>query len=158
MRMRSIVPLVAVLALAVGGILVWQSRGTKDRGTAAAQSDVAAAAKVEAPARPLSPEAQQVTDKQEHDERAQLQAIASELKLTTQQSDQLVAALAEMQQGRRDLFAKLAARAIAVEGVSAKLRDLREAMHAAFARDVGDEQAKSIRERMRTAHGAERLN
>lgn len=155
MRMRLVVIAVVVAVLALGVYLWMRSRGDGGAKATTATKEAGSATKVATPAPPLSPEAQQVTDKQEQDERAQLTAIATELKLTMQQSDRLVAILGDMQKGRRDLFAKLAARTIAVEEVSTGLRDLREAMRAAFAKEVGDEHAKTIRERMRVAAGGE---
>ena len=157
MRTRMVV-LVVSAGLVVAGILWWRSRDDDRTTPVAAGPDAAPAPTREAPPLPLSPEARQVTGNQEQDERAQLEAIAAELKLSTQQSDRLVAILGDMQNGRRVLFADLAARKIPVEEVSAKLRDLREAMHASFAKEVGDEHAKAIRERMRVAHGGEPKN
>lgn len=158
MRTRMVVLVVVVALLGLGGGLWWGTRGDDAPRPVAAVSDAASAPKVQTPPRPLSPEAQQVTDQQEQDERAQVEAIATERTLTPDQRERLIAILGEMQSGRRALFADLAARAIAVEEVSSKLRDLREAMHAAFAKEVGDEHAKAIRDRMRVAHGGEPKN
>ena len=153
--MRRTVVLVIVLVVVAlgGGIYWWQTRDSADGATAAKTATTAGSADKRTTEAELSPAAQQVTEKQEQEERAQLAAIATELKLTTQQSDRLVSLLGEMQNGRRALFADLAARKLPVEQVSQHLRDLREAMHAAFAKEVGDEHAKTIRERMRVAHG-----
>ena len=150
---RTVVLVVLLVVVAVGGGIYWWQ--TRDSADSAAAKTTPAAGSAERRTTPveLSPAAQQVTEKQEQDERAQLAAIATELKLTTQQSDRLVSLLGEMQNGRRALFADLSARKVAVEQVSQQLRDLREAMHAAFAKEVGDEHAKTIRERMRVAHG-----
>jgi flagellar basal body-associated protein FliL len=150
---RTVVLVVLLVVVAVGGgIYWWQTRDSADGAAAKPTTTTGSAEQRTAPVE-LSPAAQQVTEKQEQDERARLVAIATELELTTQQSDRLVSLLGEMQNGRRALFADLAARKLPVEQVSQQLRDLREAMHAAFAKEVGDEHAKAIRERMRVAHG-----
>ena len=150
---RTVVLVVMLVVVAVGGgIYWWQTRDSADGATAAKTTTTEGSADKRSTPVELSPAAQQVTEKQEQDERAQLAAIATELKLTTQQSDRLVALLGEMQNGRRALFADLSARKVPVEQVSQQLRDLREAMHAGFAKEVGDEHAKTIRERMRVAH------
>ena len=154
---RTVALILVVLAAAAlaGGIFWWRSQSHEKRAAdAAAKQDSAVPANTtEAPS--LSPEGERATVKQEQEERAQLELIATELGLERPQTDRLAAILGEMQKGRVELFAKLAARTVAVEEVSAKLRDLREAMHASIATEVGEDRAKEIRERMRVAHGGE---
>lgn len=157
MRTRM-VGLVVVALFAAGGALWWSTRGHEPSPSAAVASDATAAPNLQPPPRPSSPEAQQVTEQQEQDERTQLETIATELKLTTEQSDRVIAIVGEMQKARRELFAGLAARTIAIEEVSAKLRDVREVMYASLAKELGDDHARAIRERMRVAHGGEAKN
>jgi hypothetical protein len=155
MRMRLVVVAIVVVGVAVGGFLYWRSRGQTTTPPAPKDAAIADAAPVvRAPAQPPLPAAE-VTAKQEDDERAQIQAAAMELSLAKDETTKALAALAIMQAARRELFADLAARKRPIEEVSTKLRELREAMHATFVKDLGKDRADKLQDRIRAAHGFE---
>ena len=142
-RTAWLVGIVVVVVIAIGAF-AWQ----RHRAATPAPSVTATPPRV----RVLPPAPDQQTADHEQQETADANKIASDLQLVDHDRAALLAALADLQQGRRALFADLAAKKITTDQVSAGLHDLRTKLRSDLERDVGPDRAKQILDRMREDH------
>jgi len=144
-RTAWLVAIVVVVVIAIGAF-AWQ------RHRAATPAAPVTATPTMPRIRVLPPAPDQQTADHEQQEMADANTIAGDLRLADKDRAALLAALADLQLGRRALFADLAAKKITTEQVSSGLHDLRTKLRSDLVRDLGPDRAKQILDRMREDH------
>ena len=143
-----------VVAAAIGAAVFFLVHSDDSTKKVDATSEKATPVVAKRPVEPPPPAAE-VTDQQEQAERALIEEFARDQKLTTAETDKLLASLKAMQDGRRQLFADLKSKKISIEDLSARLREMRSTMNKNFENDLGKARSDQLIERMRIAHGGE---